>query len=172
VHVPLILRGPGVAPGHHAAPTSTAGLYGTLAALAGIPVEGALTLESATPVAELTAVHGVKPTLPDRDASGAFIPNRRRFTAIYQDHWKFVRSTADGRELYDLARDPGETANLAAAEPERVAAMEAAMDAWILATPRAPDGPLPQAERKRRKAARVKRTGDEAGELAALGYVE
>jgi hypothetical protein len=31
---------------------------------------------------------------------------------------------------------------------------------------------LPQAERKRRKAARVKRSGDEAGELAALGYVE
>jgi arylsulfatase A-like enzyme len=52
VHVPLVLRGPGVATGHLTAPTSTPGLYGALASLVGIPVEGALTLESAPPVAE------------------------------------------------------------------------------------------------------------------------
>lgn len=56
--------------------------------------------------------------------------------------WSELQSIQDGRykligaperELYDLALDPGETLNLAAAEPERVAAMEAGLHRLLTA---------------------------------------
>ena len=47
--------------------------------------------------------------------------------------WKLHRKTYKGRagyELYDLAKDPGEKKNLAAAQPARVKAMAAALETW------------------------------------------
>jgi hypothetical protein len=37
----------------------------------------------------------------------------------------------DKAELYDLAKDPGQRHDLAAREPERVAAMRAALERWL-----------------------------------------
>ncbi len=172
VRVPLVIRGPGVAHGRHRAPVSTAGLFGTLAHLARIPVEGALTLDTAAPVAELTWAHGIKPGLPDRDADGTFLPNRRRFTAIYDARWKLIRSSAGELELFDLDRDPAEERNLAGDALDRVAALETAMDSWLEGTPRPPDIPLPDEERQRRRDARRDGSDQQAAELAALGYVQ
>jgi len=51
--------------------------------------------------------------------------------ALRDDNWKLVwQATLPSRvELYDLKADPGETNNLAAAQPERVARMQAKLEA-------------------------------------------
>ena len=51
--------------------------------------------------------------------------------AVREGNWKLVEQFEDGSlELYDLATDPGETRNLAAAEPKRVERMLAALRDW------------------------------------------
>ena len=45
--------------------------------------------------------------------------------------WKLIEQYEDGSlELYNLAKDPGETTDLAAAEPARVAALRGKLEAW------------------------------------------
>jgi arylsulfatase A-like enzyme len=92
--------------------------------------------------------------------------------ALVDGDWKLVRTLRDyyattkfyreagAVELYDLAHDPGERSNLAAAEPERAVAMGARLDAWQAAHAVRADAPAPAvapADRER---------------LRALGYVE
>jgi len=50
--------------------------------------------------------------------------------AIRQGDWKLVKTHMEPLGLYNLAADIGESNNLAAEEPERVAAMKAAWDLW------------------------------------------
>jgi len=50
--------------------------------------------------------------------------------AIRQGDWKLVKTHLEPLGLYNLALDIGESNNLAAAHPERVAAMKAAWDRW------------------------------------------
>ena len=54
--------------------------------------------------------------------------------AMRQGPWKLIVNGPDGPEvgLYNLDDDLGETSDLAAAEPERVAAMREALDDWRL----------------------------------------
>jgi tetratricopeptide (TPR) repeat protein len=87
----------------------------------------------------------------------------------YHYGWSELQSVQDGRfkyiraprpELYDLQTDPGEAVNLAASQPQRVAAFDRALSAMIAGTSRqnAPDRP--------------KRIDPEVEErLMALGYV-
>lgn len=51
--------------------------------------------------------------------------------AVRRGEWKLIEWLEDGRtELYHLTKDPGETNDLAAKEPERVAKMRAELQAW------------------------------------------
>jgi len=51
--------------------------------------------------------------------------------AIREGDWKLIEQYEDGGlELYDLAKDPGETRDLAATEPARVAALRGKLEAW------------------------------------------
>jgi arylsulfatase A-like enzyme len=50
--------------------------------------------------------------------------------AIRQGDWKLVKTHMEPMGLYNLAADIGESKNLAAEHPERVAAMKAAWDRW------------------------------------------
>ncbi len=50
--------------------------------------------------------------------------------AIRQGDWKLVKNNREPVALYNLANDIGETNNLAAAHPERVAALKAAWKQW------------------------------------------
>jgi hypothetical protein len=56
-------------------------------------------------------------------------PVRHRW-AIRQGEWKLVKNDLEPLALYNLADDIGEKTNLAAAQPERVRAMETAWRRW------------------------------------------
>jgi arylsulfatase A-like enzyme len=69
-----------------------------------------------------------------RDRLHFFLPHRDAQAALRAGDWKLVHWFGRGNELYDLSRDVGEQRDLAAAEPERVAAIEAELFAWIRST--------------------------------------
>ena len=50
-----------------------------------------------------------------------------RACAVREPRYKLI----DGKELYDMVEDPGETRDLAAGQPERVARMRQAYEAWF-----------------------------------------
>ncbi len=83
-----------------------------------------------------------------------------RWTTLRRGRWKLIRipEAAGARfELYDLASDPGETDDRAAAEPARLQAMARDLDTWRESGPRESSSPLaPNLE----------------AELRRLGYVE
>jgi arylsulfatase A-like enzyme len=56
-------------------------------------------------------------------------PSQHRW-AIRQGEWKLVKNRTQSGSLYHLATDVGETRNLAAEQPERVAALTKAYQAW------------------------------------------
>ncbi len=54
-------------------------------------------------------------------------------SAIRAGDFRLVHFYEDGRnELYDLRTDPGETTDLAAADPARTLALKARLDAWLV----------------------------------------
>jgi arylsulfatase A-like enzyme len=71
----------------------------------------------------------------------------RSWRAVRRGHWKLLLASDGTRELYDLSADPEERSNRVAAEPERAAAMEAELRAWVervdggVASVSGPDGP-------------------------------
>jgi arylsulfatase A-like enzyme len=50
--------------------------------------------------------------------------------AMREGRWKLLDPGDAAAELYDLETDPGESRDLAAAEPARLAAMQVALDRW------------------------------------------
>ncbi|MFE2015539.1 sulfatase-like hydrolase/transferase [Streptomyces sp. NPDC059491] len=147
VRVPLIAWGPGrVRPGTSDRPTPLTDLLPTLAELGGAPAPSDVDGLSAAPL--LTG--GGTAALHDhlywfRDERGvtgrAAAQDRQRSTwlaeALRKDRWKAVRfapvrdhALPDDQwqvELYDLATDVGETSDLAARHPARVAELVALM---------------------------------------------
>jgi choline-sulfatase len=118
LHVPLVLRGPGLAARREAAAVGLDDLAATL----------------------LARVPGAGPVLPGRDLAQPLAPR-----ALYAETlaprlefgWSDLRAWRDGRyklvraprpEVYDVEADPGERRDLAVADPRRVAQMGAALD--------------------------------------------
>lgn len=60
--------------------------------------------------------------------------------AVFDGDWKYLWNSAGASELYDLATDPGEERNVIAADPERAAAMEQRLRAYLTALPQPPGG--------------------------------
>jgi choline-sulfatase len=84
-----------------------------------------------------------------------FYMNWSPLRAIRDGQWKYIE--APRPELYDLARDPGETTNLASQEPGRAEELRRALDAA------SGGGPGRMSERRM--------DAEAAAKLAALGYV-
>jgi arylsulfatase A-like enzyme len=133
VHVPLVVAGFGrsaLAPRVTALPVESKDVLPTLAALAGLPAPayelpgGSLLEARPRPV--------FSETLTGLERGSEVHVQRDSMTA---DRWKLIETAAQGRvELYDLSADPGETLDLASSQPDRSAAMRAALEDWRKAT--------------------------------------
>ena len=81
--------------------------------------------------------------------------------AIREADAKAIVNTATGKtELYDLAADPGETRDLAAAEPLRAAFYRQALFGWVLE--REPEGVSEP----------IALTPEQQENMKALGYIQ
>jgi arylsulfatase A-like enzyme len=136
VHVPLYLRYPARVPAgaRVAAPVSTVGVFASVLELVGLDAPPTLQVGSLLPL--LGAGTGVGPVLSElvsmNEAGGRDDPQMRagvHLRALRDGRWKLV-ATSDGRRLlYDLEADPGETRDLAAEQPEQLAALDARLEA-------------------------------------------
>ncbi len=112
VRVPLLLAGPGIAPGRCGSVVSHLDLHATVLDLAGLPEAAAASHGRSL----VPALHHGRPPRPDRPAfiqyTGNPAPGDLR-RAVVTDRFKYVWSPA-GSELFDLCDDPLETRNLAA----------------------------------------------------------
>lgn len=127
IRVPLIVRWPGRLPAGATSPqvAITMDLTASILSVAGVPR------------AEQPALDGID-VLPLL-AEGVSTVERRLFwristrrmqqKAVRDGRWKLLIDDGQSR-LFDLAADPGEQHNLAAAHPERVRALTAAVHAW------------------------------------------
>ena len=105
-------------------------------------------------MAELLAAQQAGGDLPPNDASAAAaeLPSPPHPTDAFPGHaawidgdWKLHRIEQPGKgrlrlELYNLAADPQETSDLAAAEPVRVAALQQQLEAWLASVARSLNG--------------------------------
>jgi choline-sulfatase len=142
MHVPLVLRGPGIAPGTVDTPVSTRRLFHTILDWAGLG--SADSLRAAAP--EIVLGEAMKPFL-----AYGWLPQ----VLAVEGRYKAIRA---GRlEVYDVASDPRETRDLASS-----AALPRALRTALL------DYPTPSLE----AAPPAEALGDdERRQLASLGYV-
>ncbi len=140
LRVPLIVRLPGSrgAGRRVAAAATLVDLVPTVLEVAGLEppagLQGASLLPTALDV--------------DRRRGPLFADLRDEIKAVVMDGWKLIRSTSEAGaarlELYDLRRDPAETDDRSAAEPQRAARMGHALDGWLRLAERRAGGPGPE----------------------------
>jgi len=129
LRVPLVIAGPGIpAAGVKHAPVHVADLVPTMLAAAGVSYDPQQFYgRSALPM-----FTGQSDKTYQEDESFAFEVSGN--AALYQGNWKITRNTpplGDSQwRLYDLSEDPGETTDLATAQPERFQTMLAAYRAY------------------------------------------
>lgn len=163
LHIPLIIRAPGMAPGRSAVPARGADVGPTLLGLAGIaPAPGMVGRDLLAAGADLSGPRvvetygGAVPNLPGAKAVMADAAPMHQ--AVLEGDWKLIVSGRDV-ELFNLDTDPGEHTNLAAENPGRVAEMRSLIDAWNAANVQAELGEGTLNE-------------EDVQALEALGYVE
>ena len=132
IRVPFLVRWPGVLPAGktYDEPVISLDILPTVLAAAGRPPGS----ESHLDGIDLTPALSDRTTVPPHETLlwrfrfPAPEAAQQRF-AIRQGRWKLVRNGGPPA-LYDLVADPGETVDLAAREPERMAALRAEWDRW------------------------------------------
>ncbi|MBI2422452.1 MAG: sulfatase [Candidatus Hydrogenedentes bacterium] len=130
VHVPLLITGPGIPAGRTGAPVSAVDLTPTLADFVAAAPEPGWKGVSQRAAIEGRAALAPRPVFMQGTSNKAW---PHPVQAVVDGGFKLMRELDTGAvRLYDLAADPGETADRSAAEPERVAAMAALLDAWML----------------------------------------
>ncbi len=126
VNLPLLVRGPGIAPGTtSSALASMVDLFATFADIAG----GAEQRDgrSLRPLFEGTATNWRQQLLIEQMGSGYEVP---RFMGVVTNQHKYVRYSTREEELYDLLADPSETTSLhATAPPALLDALKSKLDA-------------------------------------------
>jgi arylsulfatase A-like enzyme len=131
IRVPLITRWPSTIPPGTVTdqPVTCMDFCRTLAELGGAGDD-----TSPDGVSLLPVLRDPKATLP-RDTLFFHFPHYYATTtpvsAVRHGDWKLLEYLEDGRvELYNLKGDPGETADLADREPDRVRTLRARLDSW------------------------------------------
>jgi arylsulfatase A-like enzyme len=163
VHIPLIIRGPGITPGRTAVPARGIDVATTVLSLAGLPrVDGMLgvdLLNDEVPEDRVRVIEtygGAVPKIPGAKALMASRPPMRQ--GVLAGDWKLVTG-GPAIELFNLAQDPKELTNLADGEQERREALAALIASWDTATAKSDT-----------EAANLSEEDIEA--LESLGYVE
>lgn len=112
MHVPLVIAGPGIAPGKSSALVYLMDLFPTFAEIAGASLPAGIEGRSLVPIARGSA-QKVRDVL--------YTGYRDVQRSIRDDRWKLIRyPLVDRTQLFDLAADPRELRNLAA-EPAHAA---------------------------------------------------
>ncbi|MCA1563756.1 MAG: sulfatase-like hydrolase/transferase, partial [Acidobacteria bacterium] len=161
LHIPFIVRGPDIPAGTRLGSViGLVDLFPTALDMLGVPVP---------PNAHI-AGESFAPALRDGKAMGETIAYAESLVPLLHFGWSDLRVIREGRwkyiqaprpELYDLATDPGEIVNLAAAQSSRAAAMRSGLGRFL------------DEERKARapNASAGSVTADLLERLGALGYV-
>ncbi len=124
LHVPLVIRGPGVAPGRREGLVELKDLHGTLLAAAGLetdptvdlrgrPDREAIAAEYRAPMPSIERLRTEYGELPE-----SALAYDRGLQALRTDDWKLIRGTDGSERLYDLRTDPGEHEDVSAAASE------------------------------------------------------
>ena len=151
VHVPLVVVGPGVAPGRVREQVQGIDVFPTVAALLGFQAPAGL------PGVDVMARREPRPAFSETSL-GIVEGKSGKLVSLRTPEWKLIQTPATGRfELYDLARDAGERANRFDTAPEG-AALVNELTAW-----QPPPPPVVVTTEATPKLER---------ELKALGYVE
>jgi arylsulfatase A-like enzyme len=160
--VPLIIHAPGAPPVRSDALVSALDIAPTVAELAGVEIgRGALPGYSLARIVRGEAA-------PELERPRALIHQNAHnlAVAVRDGDWKLIWPLGKDHpllsgppELYDLSRDPGETRDLAAQEPERVAALRGRIERWIARGP-IERGNVPQLD------------AEAMERLRALGYLQ
>ncbi len=139
LHVPLLLRGPGVPAGRVIdGLVQTMDLAPTIAASLGLLIPSDLEGHDLSPLllaADPAAVAWDRRAISTLPSS--FVGKSERdpeAAAVRQGSMKLVLREGGVRELYDLARDPSEEHDVAAERPDVVRALDAAFAEWTRAT--------------------------------------
>ena len=163
IHVPCILRAPGVAAGRSNAPIRLVDIAPTLLGLADLPpmtdVMG-IDLMKQTPPADRPRVvetyGGAVPGVPGAKAVMASRPPMRQ--SVIRGDWKLIVG-GPGRELFNRRTDPGELTNVIDREEKTAAELRALIEEW--------DGKIPKGT-----ADAAELTNEDVDALKSLGYVE
>jgi arylsulfatase/uncharacterized sulfatase len=128
LRVPLIIAGPGIAQQRIEARTFVTDIAPTLLERAGVAPD-ATALDGVSIASVLSRQGSINQT--DTVSVGVEVSGH---AALYRGDYKLVRTPAPlgdaAWRLYDITRDPGETRDLAGEQPERLADMRAAYDAY------------------------------------------
>jgi arylsulfatase A-like enzyme len=169
LHVPLILRGPGVPASERIdVPVSLVDLVPTVLAMTGVEAPPDLDGLDLTPLLHGASAEAFRERLQYGEASGGLTYDAivapgifPVYRSVRRGDYKLVYdSKADHYALFDLARDPYEQHDLSAAEPERTAALiEVMRERYRDYTPE----PAPENQ--------VELSPEDLEQLRALGYV-
>lgn len=172
-HVPLVVRWPrALAPARVERPVSTRDIFPTLARWAGIPTGSSRDLLAAVDVPvthlamplerEIRTVQNVHPDV-------VVAPWLRQGHAVHGAQFKLLRWSTGARELYDVLADPGESTDVSAERTAEVHALDATLDAYVMALPRY--DPERRTERDAPRNVRASQA-DLRNQLEALGYIQ
>ncbi|TWD48221.1 choline-sulfatase [Agrobacterium vitis] len=108
--VPLMMAGPGIAPGLHQTPTSNLDVTPTLCDLAGISMDEVMPwTDGMSLTGMIKGEVRTAPVLMEYAAEGSYAP----MVCIREGQWKYVHCALDPDQLFDLNSDPQELTNLA-----------------------------------------------------------
>ncbi|MBX3179849.1 MAG: sulfatase [Candidatus Hydrogenedentes bacterium] len=139
MHIPLMIRAPGVDPERTATPARGIDIGPTLLGLAGLPVPDSMVgfdlLKENIPADRARVVEtygGAVPNLPGvKDVMAEAGPLMQ---GVIHEGWKLILE-ADRRELYYLPEDPAELNDRAAEDPDRADTLQQIIQRWEEATP-------------------------------------
>jgi arylsulfatase A-like enzyme len=132
LRTPLIIRDPArLAAREVAEPVVLGDLCPTLCALAKAPAPAVPDFRDLSPLLFDSLPADAKPRALTWHQPHYMNQGGRPAGVIREGDWKLIEQYEDGSlELYNLAKDPGEQTDLAAAEPARVAALRGKLEAW------------------------------------------